>query len=157
MSENKKNVPVIPIIIASISLIIGFTLGLFYQKSKTPSFSQKDNQFQMGDNSKVGRNNTGNNSDQKNRGQMAGFRQTIGEIISADDKSVTVKMTDGSSKIVLISDSTVVNQSTAVSKTDLKVGAKVAVMGDQNADGSITGKTINLNPQIPSITPTAKK
>ncbi len=93
----------------------------------------------------------------KNRGQTPGFRQTVGEIISADDKSVTVKLADGSSKIILISDSTTINQSTAAAKTDLKVGAKVAVNGDTNTDGSVTSKNIEINPHIATITPAIKQ
>jgi len=137
MSETKKNVPIVPIITATIFLIVGFTLGLFYQKSKTPSFG-KNRQFQAG---------TNKNTGQRNNPQMSGPRQNIGEITKVDGSSITIKTTNGSSKIVLISDSTAVNQSTTASKTDLKVGAKISVMGDENTDGSITGKTIILNSQ----------
>jgi hypothetical protein len=155
MSETKKNIPVVPIIIATVSLIVGFTIGLFYQKSKTPSFSRNGQFQQMGGQVNRGQ---GNPTGQRNP-QMSGFKQTIGEITSIDDKSVTIKTADGGSKIILISDSTAINQSTSVAKTDLKVGSKVAVLGDQNTDGSITGKTINLNPATPEAipTPAAKK
>jgi hypothetical protein len=96
----------------------------------------------------------GSNNGQRNNGQMSGFRQTIGEISKIDDKSITLKTADGGSKIILISDSTTINQSTTVTKSELKVGSKIAVFGDQNTDGSITGKTINLNPSTPqNITP----
>ena len=145
MSETKKNVPVVSIIIATISLIVGFILGLFYQKSKTPSFS-RNGQTQMGN----------RNSGQKNNGQISGPRQNIGEITKVDGSSITLKMADGSSKIVLISDSTVVNQSSTAAKTDLKVGAKISVMGSENTDGSITGKTIILNPQTLQPAPEIK-
>jgi hypothetical protein len=154
MSETQKTFPTITVVFSIISLIIGLTLGIFYQKSKTPSFSS-NGQFQMV-------NRTGNNTagatgnGQRARGQT-GFRQTIGEILSADDKSITIKMSDGSSKIVLISDTTTINQTATATKIDLKVGATVAVMGDQNTDGSITGKTIDLNPRVPSITPATKQ
>jgi hypothetical protein len=163
MSENKKSFPTTTVVFSIIFLVVGLTLGIFYQKSKTPTFGG-NSQFQMGDTtgrtSGTGANGT---AGQRTRGQgtgTAGFRQTIGDIISADDKSITVKMTDGSSKIVLISDTTAINQSTAATKADLKVGAKVAVLGDQNTDGSITGKTINLNPSIPtgpSVSPATKQ
>jgi hypothetical protein len=138
-------------IIATVILLIVFSatsffVGTKYQQKKTVSrFTQQ-----------IGTNRAANNG-QQNRGQTAGFRQTIGDIISTDDKSITVKMTDGSSKIVLISDTTSINQSTVAAKTDLKVGAKVAVLGDQNTDGSITGRTINLNPTVPNISPAVKK
>jgi hypothetical protein len=165
MSENKKTFPTMTVVFSIISLVVGLTIGIFYQKSKTPTFG--NGQFQMG--TAAGRNaGTGasGNAGQRNRAQgagaagAAGFRQTVGDIISADDKSITIKMSDGSSKIVLISDTTTINQSAAATKADLKVGAKVAVLGNQNTDGSITGKTINLNPSIPtgpSVSPAATK
>jgi len=144
-------------IIATLVLLVVVSVGAFfagtkYQQSKiTSQFTQRTGAIGQGMNRSAG--NTGNATGQANRGQMTGFRQTIGEIINADDKSITVKLTDGSSKIILFSDSTVVNQTATASKTDLKVGTKVAVMGDTNTDGSITSKTIDINPVVPT-TPT---
>lgn len=138
-------------IISTLVLLIVVGVGAFfggtkYQQSKINSqFTQRTGDIGQG----MGRNNTVDTT-VKNRGQVTGFRQTVGEIISADDKSVTVKLTDGSSKIILLSDSTVVNQTATASKTDLKVGTKVAVMGDTNTDGSITSKTIDINPIVPT-------
>lgn len=135
--------------------------GTKYQQRKTMSSIRNQTaaqEFIKGMGQGIGRgNNIGNNL--INRGQGVGSRQTIGEIISADDKSITVKLTDGSSKIVLISDSTTVNQSTTAAKTDLKVGTKVAVMGDQTADGSVTGRNIEINPRVATTpaTPAVKK
>ena len=145
-------------------LLVSFTsffAGTKYQQKKTISnFSQ---QVSNREGQNIGRGNgqgmgRENNVDTtKTRGQMPGFRQTIGEIISADDKSITVKLTDGSSKIILISDSTTVNQSSPAAKSDLKVGIKVAVMGDSNTDGSVTSRNIEINPHITTVTPTAKQ
>jgi len=147
-------------IITTLVLLVVVGVGAFFggtkyqQKKVTSQFTQR-----TGANSAIGQGmnrsagNTGNTTGQANRGQTAGFRQTVGEIINADDKSITVKLTDGSSKIILFSDSTVVNQTSTATKTDLKVGTKVAVMGDTNTDGSITSKTIDINPAVPA-TPT---
>jgi len=158
MSETKNNFPTATVIFSIISLVVGLTIGVFYQKSKTPA-SPANGQFQVANRFGAGTGATGN-ATARNRAGAANamnFRQTIGNIISTDDKSITVKMADGSSKIVLISDSTVINQSSPATKTDLQVGAKVAVIGDQNTDGSVTGRTINLNPTIPNTTPTVKQ
>jgi len=136
-------------IITTLVLLVVVSVGAFfggtkYQQSKiTSQFTQR-----AGANGEIGQG-----MGVKNRGQTTGFRQTIGEIISVDDKSITVKLTDGSSKIILFSNSTVVNQTATASKIDLKVGTKVAVMGDTNTDGSITSKTIDINPIVPA-TPT---
>lgn len=92
----------------------------------------------------------GINQRQFNQGGMAnnrgGFRPVSGEIISADDKSITIKLTDGSSKIVFLNDQTEINKASQAVKEDLKVGEKVMAMGQENSDGSITAQNIQLNP-----------
>lgn len=78
------------------------------------------------------------------RGQ--GLRPVNGEVISLDNKSITVKMQDGSSKIVLLTDKTAISTSSAGSRSDLKSGEKVAVFGTENSDGSVTAQSVQLNP-----------
>ncbi len=78
-------------------------------------------------------------------------RPISGEILSSDDKSITVKLQDGSSKIVLLSDKTQINKATSVTKLDLKSGEKVAVFGSENSDGSVTAQNIQLNPQFRGV------
>lgn len=92
-------------------------------------------------------------------GRMGG-RPTVGEIMSIDNTSVTVKMPDGSTKIVLLSDTTTYSKSDTGSKTDLKVGTQIGVFGADNADGSVTAQSVQLNPQfgrlvMPSAAPVA--
>lgn len=64
-----------------------------------------------------------------------------------DDKSITVKLQDGSSKIVLLSNTTAYNKSATGAKSDLKTGEKVAVFGTENSDGSVTARDVQLNPR----------
>jgi hypothetical protein len=80
-------------------------------------------------------------------GARMGARGVSGSILSVDDKGITVKLTDGSSKIVLFSDTTQINQAQSATKTDLKVGTTVAVFGQTNSDGSVTAQNIQINPQ----------
>ena len=68
-----------------------------------------------------------------------------------DDKSITVKLNNGSSKIVLLTDTMKVTKSDTGVKADLKVGEKVAVFGQGNSDGSVTAETIQLNPVMPNV------
>ena len=75
---------------------------------------------------------------------MTGMSPVSGEIISQDDTSITVKMPDGSSKIVILSDQTTINKSSAGAKTDLKTGEQVTVLGTRNQDGSITAQSISI-------------
>lgn len=78
--------------------------------------------------------------------ERTGFRPVVGEIISKDDKSVTVKLQDGGSKIVLFSDGTSINKVSEGSKDDLKTGEQVGIFGTENSDGSVTAQNIQLNP-----------
>ena len=81
------------------------------------------------------------------RGITMGFRPVAGEIISSEDGSITVKLTDGSSKIVTITDDTTINTAAEASASDLKTGESVAVFGTQNSDGTVTAQSVQLNPE----------
>lgn len=136
------------IIFSAIALVIGagagFFGGMYYQKSKNPVFNR-----QFG-------NGQGRGNDTFVRG---GFRPTSGQILSVDDKTMTVKLLDGSSKIVLLNDKTTLNKADAATISDLKVGDTVAVFGQENSDGSVTAQNVQLNPimfrggQNPTPTP----
>jgi hypothetical protein len=69
-----------------------------------------------------------------------------GSILSMDSKSITVKLADGSTKIVLFSGSTTYSNTATASASDLKVGSTVAVMGAANSDGSVTATSVQINP-----------
>lgn len=131
-----KNPIIMTIVVA---LVVGggaFFAGMKYQQSKLP---QGFRQFNGGQNMMlVGQNN----------GNRANFRPVNGEIINTDDKSITVKLADGSSKIVLLSDKTEINEATQAAKTDLTTGKKVMVLGQENSDGSVTASNIQLNPVL---------
>lgn len=105
-----------------------------YQKSQRSNFAAS--QFSSGQGGGRG------------QGRFGQDRPANGEIISADDKSVTVKLQDGSSMIVLLTNTTAFNKSAEGSKSDLKVGERVAVFGTENSDGSVTAQNVQLNPMF---------
>lgn len=114
--------------------------GMQYQKMQRPSFGQGGNFFaQRGSGSAGGARRFGN-------GQLGG-NAVRGEIISSDANSITVKLQDGSSKIVLLGSSTSITESTNAGKDALQTGKQVMVFGNQNSDGSVTAQFIQLNPQ----------
>jgi hypothetical protein len=128
-----KNNLVITILVAVVTLGAGFFGGMKYQQGKQPQMGQ----FRR----TVGTGTPGNRT-------MGGnaFRPVDGQIISSDDKSITVKLQDGSSKIVFVSDQTQINKASSATKSDLTTGQTVAVFGQTNADGSVTAQNIQLNP-----------
>jgi len=74
----------------------------------------------------------------------AGF--SGGEIIKKDNTSITVKLNNGSSQIILFSDSTKIMKSAEGSATDLTIGEQVTITGSKNQDGSLTAESIQIRP-----------
>lgn len=126
-----KSNTTITIIIVIIVAVVAFYGGIKYQQSRRSVFMrQMDGQFMTRGNNRVG------------------FRPVNGEVISMDEKSITVKMQDGSSKIILLTAKTEINKAEKAVKKDIKIGEQVAVFGSENSDGSITAQNIQLNPQF---------
>jgi len=75
-------------------------------------------------------------------GANGGF--TSGEIIAKDDKSITIKLQDGGSKIIFLTSNTPVTKNISGSLVDLKVGSAVTVSGTPNQDGSVSAQSVQI-------------
>lgn len=137
-----KNNYGVTILVAIIVGAAAFFGGMKYQESKASSAIGGE---QFGTRMK-GSTEAGQPGGQKFMTNMGGA--TVGEIISVDGDSVTVKMEDGSSKIVNLSDKTTISKTDTAATTDLKAGEKIAAFGESNSDGSINAQNIQLNPMI---------
>lgn len=137
-----KNNPVVVVVVAISVVTAAFFGGIKYD------------QFQNGGQKFVGaygqgRGTNGMGGANANRG--GGKNGAMGEILSMDDKSVTLKLPNGGSRIVLLSEKTQVMKSITGSKTDLKIGLNLIVNGVTNTDGSVTADTIQIRPEVPAV------
>lgn len=138
-STTQKVSAVVVAIILAVGLFYG---GVAYGKSQSPRSQFGARNGMMG--------GFGGGSAQNGQGQ-ARLRNTnggfvAGEIISKDAQSVTVKLSDGGSKIIYTSASTTVYKTAEGSMSDLSQGTNVTVQGSTNSDGSITAQSIQIRP-----------
>lgn len=122
----KNNILIITVIVVIVAAGLGFVGGMKYEQMKLPTTVQNQGRFGM--------RRTGANNGMTVRGK----------VMSSDDTSVTVQLTDGSTKIVLVDSKTVYSQSATATKADVKDGENVAVFGMTNSDGSVTARAVQL-------------
>lgn len=134
---NKNTMMIVSAVLVVLAAVGGFLGGMQYQKGNTGS------NFAQG----------GNGAFRQRSGMMGqngqNFRPVRGQILNMDNNSLTVKLSDGSTKIVVLGGSTVYFKSTTALQGDLKNGDTVNVIGTQNSDGSVTAQDVQLNPPTP--------
>lgn len=155
----KNNNLVLPIVLLVVGLGVGFGGGYYFKGYQQ---TQARTAFAGGGNM-IGAN--GAQRFTGTRGAGTGARgaaggAVTGTVLSMDAKSLTVKMPDGSTKIVLFAGSTTYSNTTSATQSDIKTGSTVAVFGTPNSDGSVTATNIQINPafgrMMGSPTPAAK-
>jgi hypothetical protein len=143
--ENKQTIT-IGIIALLIGLGGGFYGGMKYMTNQNTAAALArggNGGFQRGGGMMTGSQTPGQRGGAQGGGVM-------GQIASKDATSLTVKMPDGSSKIVFYSDSTTVAKSTAGSASDLMTGEQIRANGKANPDGSIAAQSIQIVPMTPA-------
>ena len=132
---NKKNIT-ITICVAAMFAGAGFFGGVQYQKTKRVTFQAGNMMLNP---------RTGNGAIMARTGTFRnGMQPVTGDITAIDDKSITVKTTDGSSKIVIYSETTKFNRTQEGKVSDLKNGERVMIFGTTNSDGSVTAQNISV-------------
>ncbi len=134
----------LPIVIG-VALLVG--AGSFYGGMKYASAKSPTRNFQHPTGAAGGNAGFGGGQGPDARGNTMGSFIT-GEILSNDGKTLTVKGRDGSSKIVLLGDTTEVSLFVAGKPADLEVGKSVMVQGKANTDGSVTAQSVQLRPAM---------
>ena len=110
-----------------------------FQNIRNLSPEQRQQRFQ----------NIGMNGDTRGGRTGQGGATLSGEIISKDDKSITIKLGSGGSKIAFVTSSTIVMKSMTGSLDDLVAGEQVIVSGNSNSDGSVMVRSVQLKPVVP--------
>ncbi|MDO8555201.1 MAG: hypothetical protein Q7R75_01395 [bacterium] len=133
----------------TIAIVIGFALlggGSFYAGMK---YGQNAGaQVALAQRAQRANAFGGIGTGQRGRGnQGGGFFG--GTVLSKDDKSVTLKLNDGSSKIIFFSDTTKIMKSVDGVSADMTIGEQISVNGTPNQDGSISAQSIQIRPNFP--------
>lgn len=133
----QKNL-IAPLIVAAVVVGGGsFYGGMQYQKSQRPAQQSQ----------------RGGGNGQRGPGGLGGVRGGMGggfisgEVLAKDTQSITIKLRDGSSKIVFFASSTAVGKMDAGTITDVLKGSQVTIIGATNSDGSITANNIQIRPE----------
>jgi hypothetical protein len=130
---------IMPIIITAAILIGGsFYGGMLYGKAKSSfAFPGSDN-FQ----------GQARNGFQKGTSQDLNAAVLNGQVIAKDEQSITLKTSDGSSKIVFFSSTTKISKTAEGTVSDIEIGKQIMATAEKNSDGSYTAKTIQLSPRV---------
>lgn len=123
--------------------------GMKYQQSKSPfgNLSRENFQNLSSEQRQQLQANVGNTiAGGADRRASSNF--ISGEVIAIDEQSLTIKMPEGGSKIVLYSGATEISKFTNGNSGDLEVGKTISVTGETNDDGSITAQSIQIRPNV---------
>ncbi len=133
-----KNSVIITIVVALIVGGLGFFGGMKYAQSKQPVRSAAFGAAGQRGGGAAGRGGLG--------GQFLN-----GQVLTKDSGSLTIKMQNGSSKIILFSGSTNISKSATGTADDIAIGGQISVTGSTNSDGSLTAQSIQIRPATSTL------
>ncbi|MFA6421823.1 MAG: hypothetical protein WCV92_00230 [Candidatus Buchananbacteria bacterium] len=145
----KTSTIILMVVIAAVFAVAGFFGGMQFQRSKN-SAGRFATEFQNGNFAGA---RQGNGSGAGMRAGNRGANFIAGEIISKDDKSLTLKLAAGGSKIILFSTSTELTKFATTSLENLNIGENISVNGTANSDGSVTAQSIQMRPLFEAPSP----
>lgn len=129
------------IIGALVIVVIAFFGGVKYGQSGNQSASTAQNragQFAAFSGMRGARTGNGNSG------------LISGNIIAKGSDNISIKLSDGSSKIALYSPATAIEKTVSGGTGDLATGTYVVVTGTANSDGSISANNIQIRPIRPA-------
>lgn len=139
----KKEI-IVPIIATLVVGVLAFWGGTVYTKKTIAK-----NMTNQGQRQGTVQGRFGNGQMGMMGGRMGGGANLAnGEIIAKDEKSITIKLRDGGSKIIFLSGTTTINKSAAGTIDDLKVGTQITATGTTNTDGSVSAQMVQIRPEI---------
>ncbi len=153
---HNKNTWIIFVVVTVVVAVLAFVGGDVYGQKKVLRNSGAKWSGMYGNGANFGGNFQGQGlaGDRRGAGSVGGAMMrggmnanfVNGDIISKDDKSVTLQLRDGGSKIVFFSSSTPIMQATAGTVADLQVGQSLMVNGTVGTDGSLVAQNIQIRP-----------
>jgi len=132
--KNKNTMIIVAVVLIIVAAAGGFFGGMMFQKNQAPALGA------------AGRGNFAGRFGGQGGQNAAAFRPVRGQVLDMSTNSLTVKMSDGSTKLVVLSSSTAFMQSTKAALSDVKTGDTVNVVGTANSDGSVTAQDVQINP-----------
>jgi len=132
MKQNKKTI----IFIVGVVLLVGLS---FWGGRMTALRSRKNLFSQMGARGQMGIMGQGGlrNGQTNQRGIKPSESRIMGQIEKIEDKQLVIKTIDGSTKMIMISDSTAFKKMASSSLNDIAVGQNAVVNGIQNSGVTI--------------------
>ena len=143
-TKTGKSKMILSIIVVVVAVLAGFFIGLGVGSSNNTKSA--NSQFAAAGQGTKGGFSRGTGS--SSRGSFGG--SVSGQILSVDANGITVGLTSGGSKIVIIPQSANILKSTQGTSGDLSVGSNVTIQGSTNTDGSVTAQMIQIRPAMPA-------